>query len=679
MLQPIQAKLRTGSSEDQHTRAADHIMPADSAMVQRDYEEGFDVSRAVETQLMAQRDAGHPLPAHTQAFMESRFDADFGDVRVHTGAEAGEISGQLQAKAFTHGQDIYFGAGEYAPETDAGKHLLAHELTHTLQQTGAQRVAGAPPTAGVLQAKMKGSHDALTAVGTDGRNWNKIRDLLRTYEGLEEAQVARLQTFKRLQEQDKVMKHLSKEHAKTLGGRELERKRDIQNKFSQMRSTLQKLKDMITTWLGRTKHVKSTQEYTHQRSDALRILLPRLNLEISDIDSGQFEKSTLSGNLEVVRFEAVGGQLNKLDEVKSGGAVGYFQEERPKLTNKDKEGPASGLGIPEMDPRLGARSVAMYRIDQLLGLNVLAKTEYAVSGRQTGGAGGPIVAKMGFFMQKATGQEAARAASGGAVNADDAVLQRSLVKLQMLDVICGQVDRHMGNYFINIQAGRVVGIQGIDNDMSFGVSHTELGEAPSGIHYRGIPPVVDTETAERILALKSGDLALALGSLLTPSEVANTVARLEKFQVELRRMKAANLFTDQWGSPEATRALRKGPENYFSIVAETSEGAQIRNALIAGGYRERIIDQCRQQFEGIQRDVADVGGPENYEREYGTRPKSLEEIINDKLNGEGMGVWKQYVNTGKLTMAQALDIARRAGTELAGGENLFTFIDRTIA
>jgi hypothetical protein len=66
--------------------------------------------------------------------MESAFGADFGAVRLHTGGQAAAMSRQLHAHAFTHGNDIYFNAGKFNPDSRDGKHLLAHELTHTLQQ-----------------------------------------------------------------------------------------------------------------------------------------------------------------------------------------------------------------------------------------------------------------------------------------------------------------------------------------------------------------------------------------------------------------------------------------------------------------------------------------------------------------------------------------------------------------
>jgi hypothetical protein len=68
--------------------------------------------------------------------MEPRFGADFSGVRVHTDGEADQISQDLSARAFTTGSDIYFGQGEYRPSSTGGQELLAHELTHVVQQSG---------------------------------------------------------------------------------------------------------------------------------------------------------------------------------------------------------------------------------------------------------------------------------------------------------------------------------------------------------------------------------------------------------------------------------------------------------------------------------------------------------------------------------------------------------------
>lgn len=87
-----------------------------------------------EQSLSSSKGAGSPLPSDTRTFMESRFGADFGGVRVHTGSYAENLSSSIHAQAFAHGNDLYFNSGKYSPHTEAGGTLLAHELTHTIQQ-----------------------------------------------------------------------------------------------------------------------------------------------------------------------------------------------------------------------------------------------------------------------------------------------------------------------------------------------------------------------------------------------------------------------------------------------------------------------------------------------------------------------------------------------------------------
>ncbi len=78
---------------------------------------------------------GQPLGAETRAFMEPRFGYDFSGVRVHSDERAAESAQAVNALAYTVGQDVVFRTGQYAPETGEGRRLLAHELTHVVQQT----------------------------------------------------------------------------------------------------------------------------------------------------------------------------------------------------------------------------------------------------------------------------------------------------------------------------------------------------------------------------------------------------------------------------------------------------------------------------------------------------------------------------------------------------------------
>lgn len=91
-------------------------------------------SSAVSATIAATKGGGSPLSGDAKTFMENRFGTDFSNVKIHTGSNAAQLSGQLNAQAFTVGNDIYFNEGKFAPGSNQGKHLLAHELTHTLQQ-----------------------------------------------------------------------------------------------------------------------------------------------------------------------------------------------------------------------------------------------------------------------------------------------------------------------------------------------------------------------------------------------------------------------------------------------------------------------------------------------------------------------------------------------------------------
>ncbi|PSK93423.1 DUF4157 domain-containing protein [Taibaiella chishuiensis] len=104
--------------------------------VQRQAQGNAHAGGALSASIHAAQGNGFTMDTTTLGFMESRFATDFSSVKIHTGGEAEGFSRQLNAQAFTVGNDIYFNSGKYNPASAEGKHLLAHELTHTLQQSG---------------------------------------------------------------------------------------------------------------------------------------------------------------------------------------------------------------------------------------------------------------------------------------------------------------------------------------------------------------------------------------------------------------------------------------------------------------------------------------------------------------------------------------------------------------
>jgi hypothetical protein len=108
-----------------------------------------EVVQDVETGINSIRGGGQPLPESTRAFFEPRFRRDFSRVRIHTGVKAADAARAVNARAFTTGQDVVFGTGQYALGTTGGQRLLAHELVHVMQQrmSGLMRISKVPDEA----------------------------------------------------------------------------------------------------------------------------------------------------------------------------------------------------------------------------------------------------------------------------------------------------------------------------------------------------------------------------------------------------------------------------------------------------------------------------------------------------------------------------------------------------
>lgn len=157
----IQTKLRIGAPGDVYEQEADRVADAVMRMpepqlvsrgtpvIQRacpkcQEEEGIqakavssslpEVDADVESGIQSVRGGGKPLSVNERAFFELRFGYDLSSIRIHTDAPAVHLASALDAHAFTLGHDVFFGAGQYTPQTERGKTLMAHELLHVIQQ-----------------------------------------------------------------------------------------------------------------------------------------------------------------------------------------------------------------------------------------------------------------------------------------------------------------------------------------------------------------------------------------------------------------------------------------------------------------------------------------------------------------------------------------------------------------
>ncbi len=125
------------------------------------------VAPDVESGIRSLRGGGRPLGHSERGFFESRFQRDFSSVRIHDGSRAAELAASVNARAFTLGRDIVFGRGQYSPSTSAGRTLMAHELTHVLQQNRS-----------ILRSKPAWSEDRSSMSGAPGPSSSASPDQL---------------------------------------------------------------------------------------------------------------------------------------------------------------------------------------------------------------------------------------------------------------------------------------------------------------------------------------------------------------------------------------------------------------------------------------------------------------------------------------------------------------------
>lgn len=154
MATPDSGSLKLASISEHHPKAVPHVSQPDEEeekkLQRQEHPAGAQASVIPSTNLALLKEPGQPLDSATRSFFEPRFGKDFSRVRVHANADAARSALALNAHAYTLGSDVVFGSGQYAPGTIAGNELLAHELTHVVQQS-----AGAPARPAVIQRRQR--------------------------------------------------------------------------------------------------------------------------------------------------------------------------------------------------------------------------------------------------------------------------------------------------------------------------------------------------------------------------------------------------------------------------------------------------------------------------------------------------------------------------------------------
>jgi hypothetical protein len=227
-------------------------------------------------------------------------------------------------------------------------------------------------------------------------------------------------------------------------------------------------------------------------------------------------------------------------------------------------------GVDENDPQLGRRNVGMSRVSEKLGFKVICKADFAVQDGNLGIAmelapGTPVM----HIKTKKTGTPVKKEIEVKLVKVDykDGTLRRDLTKMQLVDTLCGQLDRHCGNYVVHLDKDKkVTGAVGIDNDQSFvqGMEEDTCAEEDSRTRSVRLPPVVDSEMKEKFLKLTQEDLAEELQDLIKPEELNAAKKRLVFIQDHLKSLPPERVIKpDQWGKLDSQQESLFNDDNSY--------------------------------------------------------------------------------------------------------------------
>jgi len=314
---------------------------------------------------------------------------------------------------------------------------------------------------------------------------------------------------------------------------------------------------------------------------------------------------------EIANPKILGGGVNKVYETvyETEGKEfrGFFKPEQKPLTLDKRALPSSSTsyGIKGSDLRFEHRAVAMYRLDQLLGTNVIPRTEFAMRENQFGTVMAMVKGQEMRIYDEDQGWGINKKAVSGE-EYENPKLRSGLSNLQLLDALSGQLDRHLGNIMVEKnEMGEIVKVWGIDNDQAFAPKHkkaqkrkirnnegkninVDVDKLPDSNnqfmdHYRGIPEYIDKNIAERILELDPAKIHDAIADLLSKEEIDATLKRFTQIQEYIRSLKNQEHAVDEGGKSPITELVQYPLDNQSKTqpVSKDPVRALARGGLIS--------------------------------------------------------------------------------------------------
>lgn len=652
----VQPKLTIGQPNDKYEQEADRVAAqvvqqihspqkteekpvqrvfshsSDSSAVQRHSSTVETVSSEFETSLDRSRSGGSSLSPQVKEQMESAMGADFSGVKVHTDNRSDQLNRSIQAKAFTTGNDIFFQQGAYQPNTITGQTLLAHELTHTIQQGAANRKVQRLIDESIYnqfqqyektkeeQAKWKhtiGEIISLILPKIEWHRWYQEKDKF-----IKKVKVgAFIPTSKQFNDREKKLEALHF-HLLFL----IERLREEQNnrKIREDNQITEEHKEKKRSFLKlpQRRHKKtelespSTElEEKREISNLLvsaRILRSSTSRELQDLKSmneeykGRYREDVYKEDTEVDlnNFKVLGkGNCNEVSKGAIDGSDGEWVWKADESEFAGDGAVKSGLSS-DRNVNMGNRNIAMAALDELLGTGVIPETKRAHSkADDTAGTlmklvGDKALASAVTIQEDKNEKEEDKhreLVANDIGGYEQSIVQEKLSNIQLLDAICGQIDRHGGNIRVVMDENdKVVSVWGIDNDFAFGTDITVDPGQPISKH-RGYPSWVDSKVAQTILKMPEGKIREKLDGLLTNEEIEATERRFQMVRGYIESIRNSERIVEEWNEEtyraqikegfrrcrekdEPVAKLQKGADELLSQMQEIITDEEIRTA-----------------------------------------------------------------------------------------------------
>lgn len=705
LLRAGQAKLAVGNAVDaselEADALADVVVQRLAGSLERPSPEvglaGGALSPETEVAIAEARRGGGPLPGPLRTTMERAFAADFSKVRVHTDEHAADLNDAVAAKAFTVGNDIFFRDGLPDTSTRAGQHLLAHEMTHVVQQGGAS-----PRVVHRLVARdgvysdtefSEGLPDAREG-GTEAASMAAIADKLKRLES-GHARLAAVRPENKDQSLTSGDQSWGGKRANL--GRVIDQSQDIVDFIGPLLGDAQALLANEQTkaggFGGRVKGLfkrSSAKRGKSLRLGRLRSLVRQLTLRRAQLERQaagyrlsltalKQEDTRHQGEVEqqrdVAMNEARHGQFGmykgRVNDAKFGaGAMGSvaqvdYKDENGELFKgvfkaepeqmPEVDGGMRALGASEGTPNFSLRGVAASRINDLLGLKVIPRTELAF--HEQFGFGQVMELAKGRSPRTKTKIEIKDASPEKISKIEEAlrhgddqyfstvvgkqqptgevkhfleetvtfetdwdhpILKRELSNLQLLDALIGNLDRHCENYFVQVDSyGSPIGVLGIDNDLTFARGKNDPHEiAFMQGHMAGLPPAIDKSVAERFCAVSESQMRGAVKGLLASDEIDMLVFRLKATQQRLEEkgpegyvipridadLEGARKWTDEVKDPKNAKGA------YFARERKWQQGIMKESGRLLKPEHARLWQEDRLQQVMKKVALAERGG-----------------------------------------------------------------------